>query len=121
MRRPLTLLTMITDDHLWQFECCGLTGPSEFARNADPIDMSCYTYSQADLSKEELASMNMTSSNEPVRVLHINKVPVLGERRCDINLFRRLSRTDAKKSSLTGSSSTKPYGYQLSVASSYSR
>ena len=57
-----------------QFECCGLAGPSEFARNADPIDMSCYTYSQSDLSKEELASLNMTSSNEPVRVLHINKV-----------------------------------------------
>jgi hypothetical protein len=58
--------------HLIQehFVCCGLTGPSEYAKTAEPIDISCYhNLNPQDLTREELASLNSTvhGSNEPMK------------------------------------------------------
>jgi len=50
--------------------CCGLTGPSEYAKTAEPIDISCYhNLNPQDLTREELASLNSTvvGSNEPMK------------------------------------------------------
>lgn len=46
-----------------QLECCGLTGPSEFAKTSDPIDSSCY----GTLNATELSTIN---AGDSVRVLH---------------------------------------------------
>jgi hypothetical protein len=54
-----------------QLECCGLSGPSEFAKNADPIDSSCYhTLNTSELSRDELSTYNSTASD--LRVLNKN-------------------------------------------------